>query len=98
MINQNAFFLVFSFMFVAGCVGGYILGRYQSNIMDKIRTLEEQRREKTAKPTVTGGAYEPPKIFSNVPEKKLGAGIIESKTPQQLEWEHQEELRKLEHS
>lgn len=101
MINQNAFVLIFTGMFVVGCVGGYFLGRYQSNLANRIRTLVEQSREKKPepeKPAIIGGAYQPPKPIGNAADKKLAAGIIETKTPQQLDWEAQEELRKLEHS
>jgi hypothetical protein len=87
---------------VAGGVTGYFLGRYQANLLEQIRTLQArpvvEAPPEPEKPTVAGGAYSPPREISNVPNKKQAAGIVESKTPQQMDWEAQEELRKLEHS
>jgi hypothetical protein len=81
-----------------GGIIGYFFGRYQNNIIDKIRTLEEQGREKPLepeKPIVTGGAYQPPKEFSTVPEPKRSAGLVETKTAKRMEWEQQQEIEAL---
>lgn len=78
-------------------VVGYLLGRYQSDLIDKIRTLEEQSREKPLepeKPTVAGGAYQPPNEVSNTPSKERRAGLVETKTPQLLEWENDNNIEK----
>lgn len=83
---------------IAGGAGGYFIGRYQVAILDKIRTLEGQARQpviEPEKPSVTGGAYEPPHEISPVPEKKHAAGLVETKTPERLDWETQQEIEKL---
>jgi hypothetical protein len=85
---------------LCGGIGGYYLGRYQDGLIDKIRTLEGQSREEPkpepAKPVVTGGAYQPPHEFSTS-DSKQKAGIVETKTPELLSWENDNELAKLEH-
>jgi len=87
---------------LAAGIAGYFIGRYQTNLLEQIRTLQNRPVPETPlepeKPTVVGGAYQPPREVSNAPDKKRTAGIVEPKTPQQLDWESQEELRKLEHS
>lgn len=79
---------------------GYLLGRYQANLVDRIRTLESQDivTSEPMKPIITGGAYQPPREFSNTVDTKRKAGLVETKTPQQLEWENNNELARLEHS
>lgn len=82
-------------------IGGYYLGRYQNSLVDKIRTLEGQAKEskpEPAKPTVVAGAYQPPKEVSTSSDNKPGAGLVETKTPERLDWENANELTRLEHS
>jgi hypothetical protein len=87
---------------ILGLIGGYFLGHYQNSLLNKIHELENRPEPELPpepeKPAVTGGAYQPPREISNAPDKKKAAGIVEAKTPQQMEWEAQEELHKLEHS
>lgn len=87
---------------LSGGLGGYYLGRYQTALVDKIRTLEGQARVEPKavpeKPTVIAGAYQPPREVSTSVEKKQGAGLVETKTPERLDWENTNELAKLEHS
>lgn len=93
--------LAFSFGLVCTGVLGYFLGRYQTKLVDRIRTLESQKKEvppEPVKPVVAGGAYQPPKEITNAVDNKPGAGIVETKTPQQLDWESSNEMAKLEHS
>lgn len=83
---------------IAGTIGGYFAGRYHTELLDKIRTLQGQVREpeaKPEKPTITGGAYQPPHEVAPVPDKKRGAGLIETKTPEQLDWENRQELEQM---
>lgn len=97
-----AFIFTFLGMFIFGGALGYLVGRFEGKLTDKIRTLEAKAREvpkpEPAKPSVTGGAYQPPKPVSTTVESKQGAGLVESKTPERLDWESKEEIRKLEHS
>jgi hypothetical protein len=97
-----ATFLVPSGTLVLGSILGYLLGRYHRQLLEKIDALqnrpEPELPPEPEKPTVTGGAYQPPKEISNAPNNRQKAGIIETKTPQQLEWEHKNELARLEHS
>lgn len=85
---------------LAGGVGGYYLGRYQTQLVDKIRTLTEQVREQPEpepepeKPTVAGGVYAPPTEISTTPDKRP-SGLVETKTPELLEWERQVEIENL---
>ena len=83
-----------------GGVSGYSLGRYQSKLLEKIRMLQEQANQpivEPEKPIVAGGAYQPPKISSSSDDNKR-AGLVETKTPERLDWENKVELSKLEHS
>jgi hypothetical protein len=80
-----------------GFVTGFYRGRYELTLVNKIRTLAEERREvapEPTKPTVTGGAYEPPQDFGEVSNKKRSAGIVEAKTPELLKWESENKLLK----
>lgn len=87
------------FALLLGGIGGYCLGRYQTGLLNKIRTLTEQGRQEPAsepeKPAIAGGAYQPPKEISASIERKKGAGLVETKTPQLLEWENKQALEKL---
>jgi hypothetical protein len=78
---------------------GYLLGRYQSQLVNEIRTLKEQGRQEPApepeKPTVVAGAYQPPKEVSTSVDTKRGAGLVETKTPELLDWENKQEIEKL---
>lgn len=91
--------LVGMFGLLVGGALGYLLGRYQTQLVDKIRTLEGQAREepkpKPEKPTVTAGAYAPPREVSTSIDKKQGAGLVETKTPERLDWENSNEIENL---
>lgn len=75
---------------VLGVGIGYLSGRYQATLIDKIRTLEGQTRE-VAKPTVTMGVLTPPKAVS---ESDAPVGIAEAKTPQRVEYEAEQETER----
>lgn len=102
MIYEIILAVVFG-LFIGGGAG-YFVGRYQATLINKIRTLEEKGREEPVakaepiKPTVMSGAYQPPREVSTSVEKKQGAGLVETKTPERLDWENTNELAKLEHS
>lgn len=91
--------LVLCGLVVCAGVGGYYLGRYQTLLIDKIRTLEGQAKEppkpEPVKPTVTAGAYAPPREVSTSVEKKQGAGLVETKTPELLDWENNNAIENL---
>jgi hypothetical protein len=84
-----------------GLTGGYFLGRYQTTLLDKIRTLQEDKNNQPLpppepeKPQVAGGAYQPPKEVSPSTDKKIGAGLVETKTPELLDWENKNEIDNL---
>jgi hypothetical protein len=78
---------------------GYLLGRYQSQLVNEIRTLKEQGRQEPEpepeKPTVVAGAYQPPREVSTSVDKKHKAGLVETKTPELLDWENKNALEDL---
>lgn len=98
----NAVILVLSISVVCSGVLGYLLGRYNFKLIEEIEYLWDRRNSKLPpepeKPSVVGGAYQPPKQVSSAVDNKAAAGIVETKTPQQLDWENQNELHKLETS
>lgn len=69
---------------------GYTLGLYQSRLLDKIRTLEEATPYEP-EPVVTMGAYEPPKELN---ETDTPVGLVQTKTPQRLDWETEQAIEK----
>lgn len=94
----NVLVLVLCGLVVFAGIGGYYLGRYQSRLVNEIRTLREGRQEPKPvpeKPTVVAGAYQPPKEVSTSVDKKHGAGLVETKTPELLDWENKQEIEKL---
>lgn len=86
---------------LAASIMGYFIGRYQTKLLKQIRDLQERPTEpvppKPEKPVVTGGAYQPPQPISSATDNKKSAGLVETKTPERLEWEADNELAKLEH-
>lgn len=82
-----------------GAIAGYFIGRKHTALLDKIKDLANTTEPgpEPEKPGVTPGAYAPVQEPNNTPEKKHGAGLVETKTPELLDWESQNELAKLEH-
>lgn len=76
---------------VVGGVLGYLVGRYHRELVDKIRTLEGQVREEP-KPVVTMGAYDPPQPTTTHSDTAIG--LVETKTPQLIEFEQQESIER----
>lgn len=70
-------------MLIGGGIG-YFVGYKQNQLTDKLRTLYGYRDEEVPTPTVTMGEYKPPQ---DVGETNSATGLIESKTPERLEWE-----------
>lgn len=80
-------------LLLGGCVG-YYLGRNQATLLDRIRELEAgQKKPKPEKPTVIMGAYTPPTSLPS-PDMKRAAGLVETKTPELLEYERQQAIEK----
>lgn len=75
---------------ILGWIAGYFIGRYQTILLQKIQTLEGQTREE-AEPTVTMGVLTPPRAVS---ETDAPVGIAESKTPQRVEYEAEQETER----
>lgn len=93
----NAYLLVPVLALLSGGTVGYLFGRYQATLLNKIRTLEGQRREPVkapVKPTVITSAYQPPRDIGTAVDSKHKAGIVATKTPERLEWEFRQELEK----
>lgn len=103
----NALILVLSGAVVFAGIAGYLLGRYGyriAQIANEIRTVREEqakaREEAEAnklpepeKPQVTAGVYIPPEFTQRTNPRK--AGLVEAKTPEQIEWERKRELEQL---
>lgn len=80
--------------FIVGSAVGYLLGRYQASLLDKIQTLEAgQDVEAPPAPTVILGSYRPPSEVSTAPDERP-AGLVETKTPQRIEWEQEQAIEK----
>jgi hypothetical protein len=80
--------------FVAGGALGYFLGRYQSVLIDKIRTLEAGNNQPVPeKPTVIMGGYAPIQAVSTATDDR-SAGLVESKTPERVDWETKQAIEK----
>lgn len=88
---NNAIVLVIICIIVVSTTLSYLLGRYQNKLVDKIRTLEEQRREPTIEPSVTMGSYMKPKPVSTASDDKA-TGIAEPKTPERVAWETEQAI------
>lgn len=88
-----------------GLAGGYALGYFHSLLLDKIRTLTEQVNkpveeplEEPATPAVMGGAYQPPTppaATNIVADKRRSAGLVDTKTPELMDWEAKQALEAL---
>lgn len=89
---------------LAAGVAGYFVGRFQVQLLDKITKLNARidaipaTETPKPQPAVTMGVYDrTPQPLTGVPAKSGKAGIVETKTPQLLDWESKVELAKLEH-
>jgi hypothetical protein len=84
-------------LFMAVGIGGYYVGRYEAQLINEIKKLQSRELPpEPEKPTVTGGAYQPPRDVGSIADKKQGAGLVETKTPERLDWENKNELARLE--
>lgn len=77
----------FIFGFLVGGAFAFQLGFYFKELLQRVRSLQLP----DIKPTVTRGSDHP--VNENWPSREE-SHIVEPKTPQQVEWEAQEELRK----
>lgn len=66
------------------------MGRYQAALIDKIRQLENNPVE-LPKPTITMGVLEPPQQLN---ETDAPVGLVETKTPQRIEFEVEQETER----
>lgn len=69
---------------------GYIVGWYQSSLIKRIHELEESTPYEP-EPVVTMGAYSEPKELN---ETDTAVGLVQSKTPQRLDWEAEQKVEK----
>lgn len=77
------------------CIGeviGFLVGRNQHKLEYKIAQLSLPK-EPEVKPSVSGGAYEPPKDYFNT-DDTTPTGLVEVKTPQQVEFEAEQRIEK----
>lgn len=77
---------------LCGIVSGYLVGRYQAQLIDKIRTLQESREEPPEEPVVTMGAYEPKVFLPQSDDRPVG--VIESKTPERVAFETEQAIER----
>lgn len=87
---SNAYLLVPILTLLLGGIGGYFLGRYNGILIDKI-TLLEKITEVAPEPSITMGEYTPP---TEVSETDSPIGIAETKTPQRVEFEYEQETER----
>lgn len=80
-------------LLLGGVIGHYI-GREQSRLIDTIQSVL-QRTEKPPEnlPAITMGEYVEPREISNVVDD-TPVGLVESKTPQRVEWETSQKIDK----
>lgn len=91
-------------IFVSACLGlllggglGFVLGRYIWSLLDEIEMFKLKDKEPkpfVEKPTITMGVLDPPRSIGNTGDKSTSFGIVESKTPELLDWERNEEIKK----
>lgn len=105
-MTNDALVLVLSCAVVLFGALGYLLGRHEAylyQVANKLRTLGERQSKLEAelnkqpeqeKPAVTPGVYVPAGYMNKTNPRK--AGLVEAKTPQQVEWEARREITKLE--
>lgn len=81
---------------ILGGSAGYFIGRYHSNLLDKLKFLESREPEpvkEVTKPTITMGDYAPPRDISTAPDNR-SAGLVETKTPERVAWEQEQSIEK----
>lgn len=76
-----------------GELTGYFVGRKHSDMLHRLEVLAELKANPKEKPTITMGELEPPKAYFS-PEEKRKVGLVETKTPQQVEWEAEQKTEK----
>lgn len=84
---------------ILGGILGYLLGDYHHWLLMQVKKLTKQLDEQPepvspTPPTVTMGAYDTPRALGNTGDKDKAFGIIETKTPELLEWEQREATKK----
>lgn len=72
---------------------GLFIGVYLDNLQKQILDLKSRQDEKSPDLGATLGDYGPVNEFSRTNQDGI-VGIVEAKTPQRVEWEAEESLRK----
>lgn len=72
---------------------GFVIGYYHRDIVERVKLLEERSKEKPVELGTTLGEYGPVNEFSRT-NQDGPVGLVETKTPQRIEWEAQESLRR----
>lgn len=73
---------------------GYRVGRNESILLSKIESLKKNAKPEPEKPAVIlSPEYNAPQQVSNVPDNRA-VGLVESKTPERLEWETSQKIEK----
>jgi hypothetical protein len=85
MTNTLYIVIPLATLFVGG-FGGYCIGYYQRELLERIRFLETQDSPAPEQPGVIMGAYGSEHVVTT--ENIRAAGVVETATPQRLEWEH----------
>lgn len=91
---MNALLLVPSGTLLLGGVIGHYIGREQNRLIDTIQSvLKRTEAPPENPPTITMGEYTAPREISNVVDD-TPVGLVESKTPQRVEWETSQKIDK----
>lgn len=85
--------LILLALFVVGCSLFFIVGLLYNKLVSRLEELISQiESDPTSYPTVTMGMYEPKTSLS---DSAGSVGLVNSKSPQLVEFEEQEQLRKM---
>jgi len=72
---------------------GFCAGYFYRDLRDRLDSIENKMKEKPVDLGVTLGGYGPVNEYSRTNQDGV-VGIVETKTPQRVEWDAQEALRR----
>ena len=79
---------------VAGLLIGYFIGLKIGNLEDTIKDLTDRVTREEPELGATFGSYAVPNQNAQIPDNGIPVGIVEAKTPQRVEFEAEESIRR----